>query len=88
MPLTKEKEEAIRQEFYVWFSSNKTFYQVECANWIVSKLSSLLEEERKRLSEGVEKYVDSHVEDKHFNRNWLKAHFKNFLSLINNPESR
>lgn len=54
MPLSKEKEDALRKEFHEWFQGNKTFYEAECSNWWLSKLSSALEEERERLMKGVE----------------------------------
>jgi hypothetical protein len=39
-------------------------------------------EERKHLIGVVDEYVDSNVEDAHFNRYWLKAHLRNFLKTL------
>lgn len=43
--------------------------------WAVSMFDS----HNTELISKYEEYVDNNVADEHFNRNWLKAHFKEFF---------
>ena len=46
------------------------------------KLKELLTGYHNDIVESWDKYVYDTVEDKHFNRDWLKMHMKEFISLL------
>ena len=46
------------------------------------KLKELFTNYHNHIVESWDKYVYDTVEDKHFNRDWLKMHMKEFISLL------
>lgn len=53
-------------------------------SFIQSEIDIAVKATEQRILEKWDSYVDATVASKQFNRHWLKAHMRNFISLITN----